>query len=46
VGFDIIHVPSDALPNHYRIVHPDGVSGFDDDHLAVLAQVFLDSAGH
>ena len=37
-GFDIIHVPSVTLPNHYRIIHPDGAAGFNDVNLARLAQ--------
>jgi hypothetical protein len=46
VGFDIIHVPSKMLPNHYRIIHPAGASGFDDQNLAQLAQVFVNTTGH
>lgn len=46
VGFDIMHVPSTTLPNHYRIIHADGVAGFSDPNLAKLAQVFTDSTGN
>jgi hypothetical protein len=45
-GFDIIHVPSATLPNHYRIVHPDGAAGFTDETLARLAEAFEDTTGH
>jgi hypothetical protein len=45
-GFDIIHAPSKTLPNHYRIIHPDGVAGFSDENLARLSEVFVDSTGH
>ena len=45
-GFDIIHVPSALLPNHYRIIHPDGVAGFTDENLARLSQMFADTTGH
>jgi hypothetical protein len=46
VGFDIIHVPSNALPNHYRIIHSAGVAGFNDQDLALLVQVFVNTTGH
>jgi hypothetical protein len=46
VGFDIIPAPSNALPNHYRIIHPAGVAGFNDGDLARLAQVFVNTTGH
>jgi hypothetical protein len=45
-GFDIIHVPSASLPNHYRIVHPSGVAGFTDENLARLEAAFVNSTGH
>jgi hypothetical protein len=45
-GFEIIHVPSNTLPNHYRIIHREGVEGFPDDNLARLAQVFPNTTGH
>lgn len=46
IGFDTIPVPSKALPNHYRILHPEGVPGFKDENLARLAQVFVNTTGH
>jgi hypothetical protein len=45
VGFDVIPNPSAALPNHHRIIHPDGVAGFNDANLADLAGVFEDTTG-
>jgi len=45
-GFDIIHVPSRTLPNHYRIIHPDGVAGFSDTNLKALAAAFTNTTGH
>jgi hypothetical protein len=46
VGFDVIPTPSTALPNHHRIIHPGGVAGFNDDNLAELAKVFVNTTGH
>jgi hypothetical protein len=46
VGFDIIPTPSTALPNHHRIVHPEGVAGFNDANLAELAEVFVNTTGY
>lgn len=45
-GFDIIHVPSQTLPNHYRLIHPGGVAGFNDQNLSRLVQVFVNTTGH
>ncbi len=45
-GFDLIPTPSKRLPNHHRIVHPDGVAGFTDENLARLAQAFTNSTGN
>lgn len=45
-GFDIIHKPSGTLPNHYRIIHPDGAAGFNDENLARLSEAFEDATGH
>lgn len=45
-GFDIIPTPSTALPNHHRIIHPDGVAGFNDTNLGRLAEVFRNTTGH
>jgi hypothetical protein len=46
VGFDIIPTPSAALPNHHRIIHPEGAAGFNDENLGRLAEVFANTTGH
>lgn len=43
VGFDVIVVPTRHFANHGRLTHPDGVAGFDDKNLKVLAQAFLET---
>jgi hypothetical protein len=45
-GFDIIAIPSAALPNHHRIIHPDGAAGFSDENLTRLSEAFEDTTGH
>jgi len=45
-GFDMIPSPSTALPNHHRIIHPEGVAGFSDENLARLAEAFANTTGH
>lgn len=45
-GFDIVPTPSIALPNHHRIIHPNGVAGFNDANLGRLAEVFQNTTGH
>ena len=45
-GFDVISVPSKRLPNHQRIIHPDGVGGFTDENLGRLAEEFVNTTGH
>jgi len=45
-GFAIMAAPSRTLPNHYRIVHPDGAAGFTDANLALLAAVFVNLTEH
>jgi hypothetical protein len=45
-GFDIIPNPTRKLPNHYRLIHPDGIRGFSDENLARLSAVFTDTSGH
>lgn len=45
-GFDIIPNPTRKLPNHYRIIHPDGAAGFTDENLARLADAFTTTTGH
>ena len=46
VGFDVISDSTRKLPNHHRIVHPDGVAGFTDENLARLARIFTNTEGH
>jgi hypothetical protein len=45
-GFDVIPAPSETLPNHYRIIHPQGAAGFTDENLCRLALVFEVTTGH
>jgi hypothetical protein len=45
-GFDIIANPTKRLPNHYRLIHPDGVAGFNDENLIRLSAVFTETSGH
>jgi hypothetical protein len=45
-GFDIVPNPTKKLPNHHRIVHPEGVAGFTDPNLEKLAEVFTNTTGH
>lgn len=44
--FDIVANPTRKLPNHHRIVHPSGSSGFDDENLQRLAKVFTTTSGY
>jgi hypothetical protein len=46
VGFDVIPMPSRRMPNHCRLIHPDGAAGFIDDYLGRLAEVFTNTTGH
>jgi hypothetical protein len=45
-GFDVIPNPTKRLPNHYRLVYPDGIAGFNDANLARLSAVFTETSGH
>ena len=45
-GFDAISTPSRRLPNHHRLVHPEGEAGFADANLARLAEVFTHATGN
>jgi hypothetical protein len=38
--------PTKKLPNHYRLIHPEGVAGFHDVNLARLSAVFTETSGH
>ena len=45
-GFDVIPAPSRRLPNHHRLIHPEGAAGFTDENLARLAEAFVNTTGH
>ena len=45
-GFEVIADPTNRLPNHHRIIHPNGAAGFADENLARLAQAFDNTTGH
>jgi hypothetical protein len=45
-GFDVIAKPTRLLANHHRIIHPEGVIGFNDDNLKRLSEVFTNTSGH
>lgn len=44
VGFDVMPDPTKKFPNHGRLIHPEGVSGFNDINLAKLSQVFKNTS--
>ncbi len=44
-GFDLMPTPSDALPNHFRIIHPEGAAGFTDENLLRLSGKFTTTEG-
>jgi hypothetical protein len=39
-GFDVISIPTRHFPNHARLVHSEGVSGFCEANLGQLVRVF------
>jgi hypothetical protein len=39
-GFALLPDPTRKFPNHYRLTHPDGISGFSDENLARLSHMF------
>jgi hypothetical protein len=45
-GFEVIPNPSRKLPNHHRIIHPDGAAGFTDENLKKLSEAFTETTGH
>jgi hypothetical protein len=45
VGFDVAPVATRNLPNHGRLIHAAGVSGFTGAELTRLSQVFQDTSG-
>lgn len=42
-GFEIIFDPTTRFPNHARLVHPAGLTGFTNGNLERLAQAFEDT---
>lgn len=44
-GFEVIAAKTTKLPNHARLVHPDGATRFTDDNLARLAAAFQTTTG-
>jgi hypothetical protein len=45
-GFDVLPNPTKKLPNHYRLIHAEGVVGFTDANLARLSAVFTETLGY
>ncbi|MGP0062911.1 MAG: hypothetical protein ACLQGP_04815 [Isosphaeraceae bacterium] len=45
-GFQGIPNPTKKLPNHHRLIHPSGVSGFTDENLKRLSEAFTDTGGN
>jgi hypothetical protein len=45
-GFDVVPNPTKKLPQHYRLIHPEGVAGFTDINLHRLSAVFHETSGH
>lgn len=42
-GFGRIPDPTRKFPNHHRIVHPGGASGFSEANLGRLSETFVDT---
>jgi hypothetical protein len=45
-GFDVLPNPTRKLPQHYRLIHPEGGAGFTDANLLRLSAVFIETSGH
>jgi hypothetical protein len=45
-GFDVIANPTPTFPTHARLIHPDGVAGFGEENLAILAAAFQTTTGN
>ena len=45
-GFDAVSDASVALPDHHRIIRPEGADGFTDANLARLTEAFQNTTGH
>ncbi len=44
-GFELVPDPTSRFPNHARLIHPEGITGFSDENLKTLAQTFQDTTG-
>jgi hypothetical protein len=44
-GFDVIMNATPNFPQHARLIHPDGVAGFNQENLERLAECFEDQSG-
>ena len=44
-GYDVMSDPTPNLSNHARVIHTDGVAGFSDENLGILASAFRDTTG-
>jgi len=44
-GFAIVPNSTDRFPNHARVIHANGVAGFTDQNLAVLAAAYKNTTG-
>lgn len=44
-GFEVLPDPTDRFPNHARLVHPDGINGFTDANLELLARTIQETTG-
>jgi hypothetical protein len=42
-GFDLLADPTRRFPNHFRLIHPDGIAGFSRGNLAQLSTAFVDT---
>ena len=45
-GFDVLPNPTKRLPQHYRLIHPEGGAGFNDVNLRRLSAAFIETSGH
>lgn len=43
VGFDVVPHRTKRFPSHHRIIHADGVAGFNDENLRQLSGTFVDT---
>ena len=43
IGFDVIADPTKRFSNHVRLIHPNGIAGFNITHLRRLSETFRDT---